>query len=158
MVRRVLCASVVFTLTIGLAVAAEPIKLELKDFTMKAAFEGGQELVGYNEGEGKLFYYVNGTGTATVKVPDDGEYVITIEASCDEAKGEKAKLSLKVGDTEVAKSFALTEVNMKEYPFTAKLKKGETKLVIAFLNDTFKEGEYDSNLYVHAVKLEPKKK
>jgi hypothetical protein len=29
--------------------------------------------------------------------------------------------------------------------------------VIEFLNDEFMEGEYDRNLYVHAVKLEKKK-
>jgi len=28
--------------------------------------------------------------------------------------------------------------------------------VIEFLNDEFKEGEYDRNLYVHAVMLEKK--
>ena len=157
MVRRAICASVMLGLAVGMVAAAEAIKVELKDFTMKVAAGSPEDLVGYNEAEGKLFFYTNGTGTATVKVPDDGEYTITIEASCDEAKGEKAKLSLKVGDTVVAKSFMLKEVGQQEYPFTAKLKKGEAKLEIAFLNDTYKENEYDSNLYVYAVKLEKKK-
>jgi hypothetical protein len=148
----------VFGLTFGVVVAAEVIKIELKDFSMKSKAGEESELVGYNAGEEKLFFYTFGTGTATVKIPDDGEYTITIEASCDEAKGEKAKLSLKVGDTEVAKSFELKEVGIQVYPFTAKLKKGESKLAISFLNDIYKESEYDSNLYIHAVKLEPKKK
>ena len=41
-------------------------------------------------------------------------------------------------------------------PRKKKLKKGESKIVVAFLNDTYKENEYDSNLYIHSVKLEKK--
>ena len=158
MLCRTLCAAAVLAAAVGLAAAAEPIKIDLKDFKMKPKFEGTpEELMGYNEAEGKLFFYVHGTGTAEVKIPEDGEYTITIEASCDEAKNEKAKMAVKVGDVEVAKEFELKAVEAKEYPFTAKLKKGAQKLVIEFLNDEFKEGEYDRNLYVHAVKLEKKK-
>jgi hypothetical protein len=41
----------------------------------------------------------------------------------------------------------------KEYKFPTPLKAGEHKLTIEFTNDIFKEGEYDRNLYVHAVSL-----
>jgi hypothetical protein len=158
MLRRVVCAAVVAALTVGVAYAAEPIKVPLKDFKMKPKNDGTPEdLIGYNEGEEKLFFYVHGTGTAEVKIPDDGEYTLTVEASCDEAKGEKAKIKITIGETEVAKEFELKATEAKEYPFTAKLKKGEQKLVIEFLNDEFMEGEFDRNLYVHAVKLEKKK-
>ena len=158
MLRQVLCAAVVAALAVGVAAAAEPIKVELKDFKMMPKNEGTPaELIGYNEGEGKLFYYVHGTGTAEVKVPEDGEYTITIEASCDEANKMLAKIKVSVDETVVAKEFALKEATAKEYPFTAKLKKGTPKLAIEFLNDEFKEGEYDLNLYLHSVKLEKKK-
>jgi hypothetical protein len=154
---RVLGALVVLAAAVGVAAAAEPIKLKLDDFKMKPTFEGGEQLIGHNTDEGKLFFYVNGTATAEVKVPEDGEYTVTVEASCDEAEKEKAKFKLTVGDVEVHKSFELTATEAKEYPFTAKLKKGDAKLVIEFLNDAYKENEYDRNLYVHAVKLEKKK-
>ncbi len=159
MLRRTLCAAVVVAVAVGAAAAAEAIKVELKDFKFKDA-EGNDttsELYGFNEGEGKLFLYTNGAAVATVKVPEDGEYTITLELSCDEAKGEKAKVKLKVGDNVVKDSFELKSTEAKEYPFTAKLKKGEQKLSIEFLNDEFKEGEYDRNLFIHAVKLEKKK-
>jgi hypothetical protein len=156
MPRRLLCAAVFFA-AVGVTIAAEPIKLDLKDFKCKAKSETAATLVGYNDAEGKIFFYTFGTATAEVKVPDDGEYTITIEASCDEAQNEKAKFKLTVGDEVVAKDFLLKETSAKEYPFTAKLKKGTTKLVIEFLNDVYKENEYDRNLYVHAVKLEAKK-
>ena len=66
-------------------------------------------------------------------------------------------MSLKVGELEVEKSFELKATEMKEYTFKAKLKKGSPKLEIAFLNDTYKENEYDLNMYIHSVKLEKKK-
>ncbi|HET6576522.1 MAG TPA: carbohydrate-binding domain-containing protein [Fimbriiglobus sp.] len=157
MLRRAVCATVVVALAVGVA-AAEPIKLDLKEFKFKVKNEGTPEdLLGYNEGESKLFFYVHGTGTAAVQVPEDGEYTITIEASCDEANKMKAKIKVTVDETVVAKEFALKAVEAKEYPFAAKLKKGTRKLAIEFLNDEFKEGEYDLNLYVHSVKLEKKK-
>jgi hypothetical protein len=158
MFRRTVYAAVALALMVGLVAAAEPIKVALKDFKMKPKNEGtSEELIGYNEGEGKLFYYVHGTGTAEVMIPEDGEYTLTIEASCDEANKEKAKIKVMLGEEVVAKEFELKQVEAKEYTFTAKAKKGAQKLTIEFLNDLFKEGEYDLNLYVHAVKLEKKK-
>jgi hypothetical protein len=154
---RVLGACVVLAAAVGVAAAAEPITIKLEDFKMKVKEGSGEELVGYNSDEGKLFFYTFGTATAAVKVPEDGEYTIIVEASCDEAENQKAKFKLTVGKTEVAKEFELKETGAKEYPFTAKLKKGDDKLVIEFLNDAYKENEFDRNLYVHAVKLEKKK-
>lgn len=156
--NRILCAAVGVLAVAGLAVAAEAINIELKDFKLKAKHDGTpEELLGFNEADNKLFLYVAGTATAEAKVPEDGEYTITLELSCDEAKGEKAKIKLSVGDDVIEKSFELKQTDAKEYTFTAKLKKGSPKLSIEFLNDIFKEGEYDINLYIHAVKLEKKK-
>jgi hypothetical protein len=152
--KRVLCVAAVCLLA-GTAVAAEAVKVELKEFKYKG--DKSADLFGHNEGEDKLFFYTNGAMEAAVKVPEDGEYTITVDASGDEGNNVKPKFKLSVGDEVVAKEHALTETGQKAYTFTAKLKKGEAKLAIEFVNDTFKEGEYDSNLYVHGVKLEKKK-
>ncbi len=140
----------------GLATAALLAgKIELKEFKFKGEVTDSQ--AGYNEGDNKLFYYAPATAEAPVKIDADGEFTITVEASCDAALDENAKFTLKVGDVEVKKDFLLTATEAKEYTFTAKLKKGDPKLSIEFTNDTYKEGEYDRNLFVHAVKVEPKK-
>lgn len=158
MIRRTLYTFAALVVAVGLVAAAEPIKIALKDFKLKPKNEGtSPELMGYNEGEEKLFYYVAGTATAEVKVPEDGEYTLTIEASCDEANKEKAKIKVMIGDDVVAKEFELKQVEAKTYEFTAKLKKGTPKLSIEFLNDLYKDGEYDMNFYLHSVKLEEKK-
>jgi hypothetical protein len=136
--------------------AADPIKLDLKDFKWKSKAATATDLGGYDEGQDRFFFYTNGTATAEVTIPEDGEYTITVEASCTEALKEFAKFKLTVGEVEVAKEHALTAEDPKAYPFKAKLKKGKQNLVIEFLNDVYKESEYDRNLFVHAVKLERK--
>lgn len=136
--------------------AADAVKVEIKDFKWKAAFDGGAELGGYDEGEGRFFFYTNGTATGKVTVPEDGEYTITVEASCSEAQKEFAKFKLTVGETVVAKDHACTTDEKKKYTFTAKLKKGEQPLVIQYLNDVFKEGEYDRNLFLYSVEIAKK--
>jgi hypothetical protein len=153
MFRIVVCAAVLASA--GVAAAADAITVELKDFKVKG--EAPADLVKYEEGENRLCFYTNGVLEADVEVPEDGEYTITVEASCDEALNEKAKFKLSVGDVVAAKDHALTETGAKKYEFTAKLKKGDAKLAIEFLNDAYKENEYDRNLYVHSVKVEKKK-
>jgi hypothetical protein len=141
----------------GTAVAADAITIELKDMKCKPA--AGVEYadgVKYMEGESKIAFYTNGAATAEFKVPEDGEYVITIEMSCDEALGEKAQIKLTAGGEVIKDKFGLTQVAAKDYPFTAKLKKGDAKLVIEFINDKYKENEYDLNLYVHAITIKKK--
>jgi len=136
------------------AATAEPIKLDLGDFKLAAAFKGGDDLVQYNDN--KISFYTNGTATVKLTVPDDGDYVIVVDASCNEALKVKAKLTLKVGDTAIKENFELTTEDQKEYKFDAKLKKGETTLSISFTNDIYKENEYDRNLFVHGVTVEKK--
>jgi hypothetical protein len=79
-----------------------------------------------------------------------------IEMSCDEALGEKAKVKITAGDEVIKDKFDLTQTDAKEYSFTAKLKKGDAKMVVELLNDKYKENEYDLNLYVHAIKIKEK--
>jgi hypothetical protein len=155
--RACLLVGAAVLLAAGAAVAADAIKVELKDFEFKAKNDGTPaDLFGHNEGEGKLFLYAHGSALAKVTIPEDGEYTVVIEASCDEAKNEKAKIKVTVGDVVVKDDFALTAAEAKEYKFPAKLKKGEHKLGIEFLNDEFKEGEFDRNLYIHKAAVEKK--
>lgn len=137
------------------AAAADPVAVELKEFKIKG--DTPADLVRYDDGDNKLCFYGNGVMEAGVKIPEDGEYTITVEASCDEAQNEKAKFKLSVGGVVVAKEHTLTETGAKKYEFTVKLKKGDAKLAIEFLNDAYKENEYDRNLFVHSVTIGKKK-
>jgi len=67
---------------LGLFTTDDAIKLNLKDATCKAAFEGGGDLVGYNDGEEKIFFYTNGSAEFKAKLPAEGEYTLTLNASC----------------------------------------------------------------------------
>ena len=158
MMRALILTASALVVVAGVAIAAEPIKVELKNLKWKyAGGEGNNELGGFDEGQDRFFLYTNGTATGEVEIPADGEYTITIDASCTAAEKEMAKLKLTVGETEVAKEFTLKQEESKAYDFTAKLKKGKQKLVVAFLNDKYKDGEYDLNLFLHGIKIAEKK-
>jgi hypothetical protein len=139
------------------SLAADAVKVSLKDFKWKCKFDGGAELGGYDAGEERFFLYTFGTATGDVTIPEDGEYTITIEASCSEAQKELARFKVTCGETVVAKEQACKKEEKMKYTLTAKLKKGKQPLVIEFLNDKFKEGEYDLNLFVHSISIEKKK-
>jgi hypothetical protein len=149
---KVLLAVAVLAGSVAAVAAADAITADLKSFTWK----GVEMLGGYDEGQDRFAFYGNGTATGEVTIPDEGEYTITVEASCDEAKKVFAAFKLTVGDVVVAKEHFLKDTDKKEYKFTAKLKKGKQNLVVEFLNDEYKESEYDRNLYVYSVKLEKK--
>jgi len=147
--------SVALVLAAALAAsAADPIKLDLADFKLAPAKKGTDDLVKYENDS--ISFYANGTATAKLTVPADGDYVIVVDASCAAALKENAKFTLKVGDTVVKEKFELTTENQKEYKFDAKLTKGETTLSIAYVNDVYKENEYDRNLFLHGVRVERK--
>lgn len=151
------CLLIAVALAAGSAVvAADAVKVDLSAFKWKAAFDGGADLGGYDTNEERFFFYVNGTATGEVNVPDDGEYTLTVEASCTAAEKKFATFKLTCGETVVAKEHALTTEDKKAYTLTAKLKKGKQSLVIEFLNDAYKENEFDRNLYVSAIKIEKK--
>jgi len=154
MSRRFLVGLTGLALVSTAVVAAEPIKLALSDFKLKAAFDGGDALVNYQDD--KLNFYTNGTGTVKLTVPADGEYTIVVEASGTTAEKVNPKFTLKVGDKAVKEDFELTTPDQKEYKFPAKLTKGDTTLSITFTNDVYKENEYDRNLSIHAVRVEGK--
>jgi hypothetical protein len=135
------------------ASAAEDLKLKLADCKVKSGEGVAADLVGYNEGEEKIFFYGPGTGEWKVKIAEDGEYTILIKASCDPAQGMNAKFKVAVDGKDAGEEVKLTAESEKEYKVTAKLKAGEIKLGITFTNDVYKEGEYDRNLYLHGVTL-----
>jgi hypothetical protein len=139
----------------GLATADEtdkPLTVELSSFSFKAP-KGKEDLLKYDESQGKLCFYINGTGEAKVEVPKDGDYEIIINASCDLALKEGAKFKVAVDGKQCGKVTETSDGEPKDYTFTTSLKAGEHKLSIEFTNDVYKEGEYDRNLYVHAVAL-----
>ena len=133
-------------------VEAKPVAVDLSKF--KGPSENA-DLFGFNDGDGKLFFYTAGTIELAAKVPADGEYEVTVTASCDEAKGEKAKWTLAVDGQVTGGEQVCTTVDAKEYRLKMSLKAGERKLGLKFLNDLFKEGEYDLNFYVHGVVIKP---
>jgi hypothetical protein len=146
----------VLLLVPGLPLAAGPgedlVPVELKAFKFKVP-EAQASLFGHDEGAGRLFFYTNGAAEAAVQVPADGDYQVVVKAACDSALNERAKFKVSIDGEPVGKETLLTDDGEKEYALPAKLKAGEHKLVIEFTNDAYKEGEYDRNLYVHAVAL-----
>jgi hypothetical protein len=136
------------------AAAAKPVTVDLSKH--KAPAENA-ELFGFNDGEGKVFYYTAGTVEFGAKVEADGAYVIAVKASCDEAMGQKAKFKLWIDGAQVGGETTLTAVDEKEYALPATLKAGDRKIGLEFTNDLYKENEYDLNFYVHGVTVKPAK-
>lgn len=156
--RRLVAAAIFVACVSALSsVAADdkPITVELKSFTFDPA---NSELLGYQDEQGRLFYYINGAAETAVKIPADGDYTIVINAACDPALNEKAKFKLSIDGKLIDKETTLTSDDPKDYSFTTPLKAGERKLKIEFTNDAYKENEYDRNLYVHGVKIRPAEK
>ena len=150
-------------LLIGLVVMAcsvsaadkDGIAIDLKKCKFKVDAKVA-DLFGYNQDEGKLYFYTNGAAEVTVAIPEDAEYTIVVKASCDSAQNERAKFKLSIDGKAVGEEVKLTADEAKEYTIATKLKKGDCKLALEFTNDAFKEGEFDRNLYVHAITLKKK--
>ena len=151
--KRVIVA-VVALVAVAAAFADAPIKVALKDFKQNP--KKTNEFNKVEEEEGKICFYAAAIFEASVKIPADGEYELVIKASCDSAKGEKAKYKVYLDGKEDGKEVTLTSDDAKDYTRTIKVKAGSTKLGIEFTNDIYKEGEYDRNLYVHEVTLKKK--
>lgn len=152
--RLFACATVL--LAAGFVSADDEIKLDKFKLTPQNK-DAGTDLFGHNEGESKLFMYINATATAEVEVKADGTYEFSIELSGDKGEKDLPKVRVGLGGKDVEKEFLLKQAEAKVYTFKGELKKGKNKVEIEFLNDTYKENEYDSNLYIHSVKYEPAK-
>jgi hypothetical protein len=127
-----------------------PIKADVSKikFTVESA-----ELFGWDDNESRAFFFTNGLGEVTLKVPEDGDYEIVITASCQAAKGENAKFKLKVDGAQVGAETQLKSEDAKDYAFTTALKAGDRKIGTEFTNDMYKEGEYDLNFFLNGVKI-----
>ncbi len=134
---------------------AEALRLKLSDVKLKAGSPPTAHL-GVNE-DGRLHFYSGLTGEWKVKVPADGEYTLHVSASCQAALGVNANFKVTVDDKPAGDEVKLTTEEKKEYTLKLTLKSGETRLGITFTNDAYKEGEYDRNLFIHALSLEAKK-
>lgn len=138
------------------AQAADDIKLKLTDAKVKPGEGVGEDLVGYNDGEEKIFFFAPGSAEWTFKVEKEGEYTLVVKASCDPAKNENAKFKLTINGKTDEKDTTLKSADPDEVKVTVKLKAGENKLSIAFTNDEYKENEYDRNMYVHGMTVKAK--
>ena len=109
------------------AADADSVSVELKTFKFKVKEEQAN-LFGFNEDEGKLFFYANGPAEATVKVPADGDYQVVIKASGDSAQNERAKFKVSIDDEAIGKETGLTADEPKEYLLPATLKMGRAQV------------------------------
>lgn len=137
--------------------AADDQKLELKDGKIKTGEGVGSDLAGYDENESRIFFYAPAGVEFTFKVESEGEYKLVIKASCDAAQNENAKFKLTVNGKEDEKETTLKNTEAEDVTVTVKLKEGENKVKITFTNDVYKEGEFDRNMYIHAVTVKAKK-
>jgi hypothetical protein len=138
----------------GAALAAD-VTLDLKSFKFLVE-EDAKSLFGYNEDEGKLFFYTGGKAEAVAKIPSDGEYEIVLKASGDKAEDVRAKFKVAVDGEAVGAETTLSADEPKEYKFSVKLKAGDMKLSVEFTNDAYKENEFDRNFYLHAATIKGK--
>jgi hypothetical protein len=135
--------------------AATPVAADLSKFTGPTE---NAELFGYDDSAGRIFLYSGGAIVVPVKLTGDGDYELAINAACDEADGQKAKFSVTINGQAVGDEVTCTTTDAKEYVIKAAgLKAGDHKVAITFLNDLYKENEYDLNFYVHGVALRPVK-
>ncbi len=103
--------------------------------------------------EDPLVICSNGLVEASVKVPEDGEYQVTVTCSGDAAKNELPKFKLHVDGKGVGAETALATAEAKPYAFTVALKAGTCKVGIEFTNDYYEENVEDRNLRLEGVEL-----
>lgn len=152
--RMLLAVASIFALSVSAFAADAATEIKLKDFKVKAKFDGAEQLVGTNEDEGKIFMYVVATATAEFTAAEDGTLKFKLDVSGDMAQKDRAKFKLTIAGKVIEESFELKQNESKEYTFKAEVKKGKNKIEIEFLNDEYKEGEYDANFYIHKVTFE----
>lgn len=125
----------------------------------------GKDLEGAGNptGEDARVLTSNGEATATLELPEDGEYLISITAAADQAGRDSAEMSVKLDQKEL-KMFEVANQRHNPIPYKLKmrLEAGRKKLAIAFLNDFFKTEEQvekgerpgDRNLYVSLIEVQ----
>ena len=132
------------------------IRLPLKGFKFKVP-EDKTELFAFDEDGERLCFYTDGTAEAKFNIESDGDYDLLLSLSGDSAMNTRPKFKLAIDDKEVGKEMSLKSDDIKEYKLTIPLKHGKHVLSVTFTNDMYKDGEYDSNLYLHGAKFMPHK-
>ncbi|HZZ26554.1 MAG TPA: carbohydrate-binding domain-containing protein [Pirellulales bacterium] len=149
----------------------DEIKIPLKDFKFKppASVSDPDSVFVFNEDEGRLCFYTNGPAEAKFKLPTDGDWDVIVSASGDiavgvpqtTANGKKEvnippNFQLGFDGKNFGKEITLKSDDQKDYKIVVPLKAGEHVISVAFTNDTYDpDGKFDSNLYLHGVKLRP---
>jgi Ca-dependent carbohydrate-binding module xylan-binding len=128
------------------------IRLPLKDFKFKVP-EEQVDLFSFDEDGERLCYYTNGAAETKFNMENDGDYDLILSLAGDSAMDIRPKFKLTIDDKEVGKETSLKSDDIKDYKVPISLKHGKHTLAVAFTNDTYKEAEYDSNLYLHGAKL-----
>jgi hypothetical protein len=151
---------------------SDEIKIALKDFKFKPpeSVSDPDSVFVFDEDGDRLCFYTDGPTEAKFKVPSEGDWDFVIAAAGDTATGvhlpaaggEKIQdvhpnFQFGIDGKNVGKEITLKSDDKMDYKVTVPLKAGEHKVSIAFTNDTYKDGEYDSNLYLYGVKLMPHK-
>lgn len=149
---------------------SDEIKIRLKDFKFKPpeTVTNPDSVFVFDEDSDRLCFFTGGPAEAKFKIPADGDWDVVVSAAGDTAvgvhtvtaQGEKVvdvhpNFQLGVDGKNIGKEVTLRTDDRADYKITVPLKMGEHKLSIAFTNDMYKDGEYDSNLYLHGVKLVP---
>jgi len=132
------------------------IRLPLKEFKFKVP-EDKAELFVFDEDGQRLCFYTNGVAEAKFTVENDGDYDLVLSLAGDSAMNVRPKFKLAMDDKDVGKETSLKSDDIKDYKVEIPLKHGKHVLSVAFTNDMYKDGEYDSNLYLHGAKLTPHK-
>lgn len=148
----------------------DEIKIPLKDFKFKppASVSDPDSVFVFNEDEGKLCFYTDGPAEAKFTVPSDGEWDVVVSASGDSAmnvpgpggKEETVRPNFQLGfdGKDFGKEVTLKSDDMQDYTVVAPITAGPHVISVAFTNDKYDpDGKFDSNLYIHGVKLQPHK-
>jgi hypothetical protein len=135
---------------------SDEISLPLKDFKFKVPQEQA-DLFAFDEDAQRLCFYTNGAAETKLSVESDGDYDLVLSLAGDSAMNVRPKFKLAIDDKQVGKETSLKSDDIKDYKVEIPLKRGKHVLSVAFTNDMYKDGEYDSNLYLHGAKLIPHK-
>lgn len=134
---------------------SDEIRLPLKDFKFKVPEEKSDLFVFDEDGE-RLCFYTDGAAETKFNIQREGQYDLVLSLAGDSAMDIRPKFKLTIDEKDLGKETSLKSDDIKDYKFVVPLKAGKHTLAVAFTNDTYKDGEYDSNLYLHGAKLIPR--
>lgn len=103
-----------------------------------------------SEWSGARWFNSNAEIATKVKVPADGTYKITLRVAATQAGNEPAKLHVRLGEQELGTHDVKTTFRNEKGPWQeirqeVRLKKGETKLTVAYINDFYDAQNPDPN-------------